>query len=154
MFQSSNTSKRLEIVFSAVLENVDRAAEETEKFLIAKGLENISFKIILGMREALVNAIIHGCGKVSRKMIRYDLQLEDDFLTITVEDQGNGFDWMSCLKADLPSMKDSGRGLSIMKKYFSDIKYNEKGNRLVLRTDIAKPTGGLNGKEKTNKESN
>jgi anti-sigma regulatory factor (Ser/Thr protein kinase) len=52
----------LDIALSATLENVDRAGEETKRFLESGGMGSCFFETVLVMREALTNAVIHGSG--------------------------------------------------------------------------------------------
>jgi anti-sigma regulatory factor (Ser/Thr protein kinase) len=122
--------------FSATLENVDKAAEKIKQFLIVNGIKEQSFNIVLGMREALINAVTHGNGSNSQKKVTFSLQLEGHNLIMEVEDEGEGFDWNTCLLKTLPSREESGRGLAIMKRTFTSIEYNEKGNRLILEIRI------------------
>lgn len=132
MFKVSQNSNEIDLLFSASLRNIDRAAEETKKFLKKAGTENQSFNIILGLREALINAVVHGSQNNSRKVIIYHLRIENDILFIEVKDEGYGFDWWTYFDKGIPSLHEHGRGLAIMKRYFSAIKYNERGNKLLL----------------------
>ncbi|MBW2609238.1 MAG: ATP-binding protein [Deltaproteobacteria bacterium] len=132
----ANDEIELKQSFSATLENVDRAAEKIQQFLIKTGIKDRSFNIILGMREALINAVTHGNGSDSKKKVTFRLQMEGHNLIMEVEDEGRGFDWNACLMKPLPSREESGRGLAIMKRTFTSIEFNEKGNRLILEKMI------------------
>ena len=132
MLKSSHKSKGINITLSATLTNIDRAAEKTERFLSTSNMEELIFDIILVLREALTNAVIHGSEKNPQKDVTYSLQAENGFLLMEVEDKGDGFDWRSYLDRDLPSEQGCGRGLAIMKRYSTSIEYNEKGNRVTL----------------------
>ena len=132
MFKVSQNSNEIYLSFSAFLRNIDRAAEETKRFLKKAGKENQSFNIILGLREALINAVVHGSRNNSRRVIIYHLRIENDIFFIEVEDEGYGFDWRAYFEKGIPKLHDHGRGLAIMKRYFSAMKYNERGNKLLL----------------------
>ena len=136
MFDVSQRLNSIDLSFSATLENIDKAAKETKSFLRKIGIENQCFNFILCMREALTNAVIHGCGKNCQKTVAYNLRIEGDYLIMEVKDNGRGFDWQAWLHKDPLPMNDSGRGLSIMKNYFPIIRYNEKGNRLILIKEL------------------
>jgi serine/threonine-protein kinase RsbW len=129
---SENKSKGLDISFAATLENVDKASKEIKRIIKRAGMKNLGFNIILGIREALINSVIHGSMGDGNKIIRLNMFLEDNGLIVEVEDQGEGFDWKAFIGKKLPSREESGRGLAIMKKSFSSIEYNEKGNRVVM----------------------
>ena len=60
-FQISQNNNRIDLAFSATLSNVDRAADMTKSFLITAGLEKQVFGVLLGLREALNNAVLKGC---------------------------------------------------------------------------------------------
>ena len=129
---SENRSKDLDISFAATLENVDRASKKIKRIIKREGIKNLGFNIILGVREALINSVIHGSMGDGSKIIRLNMFLGDNRLIVEVEDQGEGFDWKALISKKLPSMEESGRGLAIMKKSFSSIEYNQKGNRVVM----------------------
>jgi serine/threonine-protein kinase RsbW len=131
-----SNSNGIKLAFFATLENVDKAAKEIGKFFTSVGIKRKTFNIILCVREALINAVTHGSGRDDKKNINFELKLEGNNIIIEVEDEGEGFDWRTCLSKGLPSKEESGRGLAIMKKCFAEIKYNEKGNRLTLKGNI------------------
>jgi serine/threonine-protein kinase RsbW len=134
MFVVTRELDRVEMLFSATLENIDRAVEESRAFLSTMGEAKCPFEIVLIMREALSNAVLHGCAQDPDKTVRYSLQIEDKDLVIDVEDQGEGFDWRAAVhRAILPSIQhEHGRGLVIMSKYGANVLYNDKGNRLTV----------------------
>jgi serine/threonine-protein kinase RsbW len=45
------------------------------------------------LREALTNAVVHGCGEDSRKRISCLLRVRPRRLVIAIHDAGEGFDW-------------------------------------------------------------
>ncbi len=137
MFEIFKEPGHWSICLSASLENVDKASEEIKSFLLLTGIEKHLFHIILGMREALTNAVIHGSCFDCHKVISCSLRLKKDFLEMEIDDEGGGFDWRAFLTKKPDSSNEAGRGLAIMKKYFTDIEYNDKGNSLVLRKKIA-----------------
>ncbi len=131
VIEINDNDKKIRISFSATLENVDRVAERIKEFIKKAGIKE-EFNMILCTREALINAVTHGSRKDNRKTVTLRLQLSDRNLVLEVEDEGNGFDWRNRLKKKLPTNEESGRGLAIMKNYFSTVEYNEDGNRLRL----------------------
>jgi len=122
-----------EISFSASLANIDKAANEAQKLLIANGFETQWFNIILAVRETLTNAVLHGCQGDEDKSIKFAMDISGDHLIIDVEDTGEGFDWKTSLDKELPSTQTSGRGLAIIQKIFDTIIFNKKGNKIRLK---------------------
>ena len=135
-FQVSCRSNSLSIKFSACFKHIDQAAEEIKRFLIENGLEHKSFGIILSLREALLNAVIHGSDQKPYKMIQFKFNLTVTGLMMEIEDQGPGFDWRTFLNQKWKSTMESKRGLAIMKFYFSNITYNTKGNKILLKKQL------------------
>ncbi len=119
-------------------------------------------QIEVALYEAIYNAIEHGNLALSfsdkKKLIesgRYDrfiaerraeqpyagrsvgisLQLDERSLSITVTDEGTGFDWRACLsrKEDEAALLGvNGRGIRIMQSAFDDVRYNDTGNIVTL----------------------
>jgi serine/threonine-protein kinase RsbW len=96
--------------------------------------EHDLFSIKLALEEALVNAIKHGnqCDRNKKVEIAYSL-LPDRF-EIKITDEGEGFD-----PAEVPDPtaienleRPCGRGLMLIKHYMTEVRYNERGNSVVL----------------------
>jgi serine/threonine-protein kinase RsbW len=131
-FEVNRTAGKLDVILSPKLRYIDRAGEETERFLQENGVAVDPFGVLLIMREALTNAVLYGSRHEEDSQIRYSLRCESGTLTMEVEDDGDGFDWKS-LSADVPDItSECGRGMCIMTLYASGFHYNEKGNRLAV----------------------
>jgi serine/threonine-protein kinase RsbW len=131
-FEVNRTAGTLDVFLSPKLRHIDRAGEETERFLQENGVAVNPFGVLLIMREALTNAVLYGSRHEEDSQIRYSLRCESGTLTMEVEDDGDGFDWKS-LSTDVPDItSESGRGMAIMMLYSSGYQYNEKGNRLAV----------------------
>lgn len=131
----NRSKKGVKIILSPTLDDVDKAAEEIKSKLKGICISKRTFDIVLGIREALINAVKHGNNGDKNKNIICEFKREGKELTIKVFDEGDGFNWRKHLIKDLPSKEDSGRGIAIMKEYFNIIKFNEKGNQLTLKTE-------------------
>lgn len=132
VFEVSKAPGRLDIFLSPKLRYIDRAGEETERFLEENGAGINAFSVLLIMREALTNAVLYGSRHEEDSRVRYSLRLESGRLTMEVEDDGDGFDWKSRTSEVPDIMSESGRGMAIMSVYASGFQYNEKGNRLAV----------------------
>ncbi len=82
--------------------------------------------LLLSVTEATTNAIIHGNKCDLSKKVFIDVFVEDNNIIIKVKDQGNGFDPANIPDPTEPQnlLKDSGRGVYLMKVYMDDLKYN------------------------------
>lgn len=76
--------------------------------------------------------------ELSKRTTHINIDLKDKVLSVTITDQGKGFD-----TSKLPDPTDAehllrlhGRGIFITKMYFSKIEYNEKGNQVTLIKEL------------------
>ncbi len=135
-FDVSRGLNSMVIHLGSSMGNIDLANKETKSFL--KDLELISntFAVSLVMREGLTNAVKHAHGFDLNKTIKYTLRVQDENLIMEIEDQGDGFNWREVLKRLPETNIDHGRGLPIIKKYFTSLSFNEKGNKVILTKKI------------------
>lgn len=93
------------------------------------------FAVRLATAEALVNAIKHGNGSdQSRKVcVRYCITPERFW--IRIEDEGSGFnpDEVADLTDPANIAKPGGRGIMLMRRYMSEVIFNDKGNVVEMR---------------------
>jgi len=136
-FQIKHGVDRLTITFQSTMENIDRADQESRIFLEKSGLQSEIFPVCLCMREGLTNAVRHGHQNNRSKMVKYCLTRIGKELIMEIEDEGDGFDWKSAEKRKPDSDSDHGRGLVIIRKYFSTYAFNEKGNKLTLVKNVS-----------------
>ncbi len=79
----------------------------------------------------------HGSCCQCERTIKFDLRVLDDYLSMEIEDEGKGFDWRSEMKGEHPDQtSECGRGLAIMRAYSTQIAFNEKGNKLILKKKV------------------
>src|ERR1035441_6135746 len=113
--------------------------EAAEKFLIAfrwwgQAILNRaqSFASELLLREALTNAVVHGCRADPGKQVRCSLRLNGRRLLIAVEDDGEGFDWHAAARNSAAFAQCSGRGIELLRLYASGFRYVCRGNRVTI----------------------
>ncbi len=86
--------------------------------------------IAMAVHELVANAIEHGNCANSTKFVH--LHLSED--SVSVEDEGRGFDWqsrtMNGVSLDLDS--ERGRGLAMVQLMSGTLVFNESGNRIIL----------------------
>ena len=114
-------------------------------------------KVVSGISELLINAIEHGnlnigyseksqlkhdgmwekeiihrlsLPEYKDKTVHVDFKKEDKMISITIRDEGNGFDWRDYLEFHPERMFDcNGRGIAMAKALsFDSIQYSDKGN--------------------------
>lgn len=86
--------------------------------------------------EASSNCIIHGNKSDEKKIIEVEIDIDEEKIVITLKDEGEGFDINNVPDPTLPEniLKDSGRGIHIMKSFLTELKYSftEKGTETIL----------------------
>ena len=92
-----------------------------------------SYRIKLGLHEALINAVTHGNNLDPNKLVRVRRIITPNWCVWQIQDQGNGLDIKKRFYK-LPEKLSSlnGRGLYIINECFDDIRWSNKGNRLQL----------------------
>ncbi len=138
-FITRKEKKSIEFIFPSVVKNIDYACEESTRYLRSE-ITNIGdqlFAINLVIREGLTNAIRHGNKGDPQKQVRFLLSIKKGpSLFMEIADQGDGFDWKKETGKVPDDDKEHGRGIQIMRMYFDDYVYNEKGNILYLKKNI------------------
>jgi anti-sigma regulatory factor (Ser/Thr protein kinase) len=93
-----------------------------------------SFAAELLVREALTNAVVHGChadpGKQVRCVLRWRVQSRR--LLIAVEDDGDGFDWREAWCNAAAPADCSGRGILMLRLYSTRVRYSARGNSVTI----------------------
>ncbi len=139
LFEVVQTSDSINFHFSSTMENIDEVCDRSTSYLVSmiKGVEKQLFAINLVMREGLTNAVRHGNAGDPKKKVKFLLNLsQNQVLKLTIEDQGDGFDWRKQKEADLSDDEDHGRGIIIIDTYFTSHSFNEKGNILFLEKNL------------------
>jgi len=82
--------------------------------------------LLLAVTEATTNAIIHANKCDLSKLVSIHAHIEDSKLIVKVKDEGTGFDPSTVPDPTEPEnlLKDSGRGVYLMKVYMDEVKYN------------------------------
>lgn len=126
-----------------VLRQGDTATLKEFEATIFEGLkeggfdEGEIFAIRLAMEEAVANGFRHGNEGDPRKSVTVTFGIDDSGMTLTVEDQGTGFDPTAVpdptedANLEIPS----GRGLMLMRAYMTEVVVIPPGNRIEMRFD-------------------
>ncbi|MEI7848078.1 MAG: ATP-binding protein [Chloroflexota bacterium] len=124
----------LEWKYSATLQNVEQvckaAAPVFEKFTSTK---KDRFAVELLLREALNNAVIHGCFENPHLFFICRIEISEREVILTVSDDGPGFDWRKKTEVNPDDSAESGRGLAIFALYSNSTLFNLTGNCVTLK---------------------
>ncbi|MEA3286994.1 MAG: ATP-binding protein [Candidatus Marinimicrobia bacterium] len=128
----------IEITISATVDHVDRAVVSVKKTLAAKFSNYDDFSLELILRETLMNAVKHGSGYDAKKKIFLKLSWDDQYFYIQIRDEGQGFSYTPGIPKKAIPDSESGRGLPIIEYYAKQIRFNETGNEVKIKTRISK----------------
>jgi len=96
--------------------------------------------IFLAVTEATTNAIIHANKCDTNKKVTIDAYVENSKLIIKIKDEGEGFEPGNIPDPTEPEnlLKDSGRGIYLMRVYIDDMEYirTPSGMELVFKVNL------------------
>lgn len=117
----------------ASLENADFICSDISTWLMELNISSHLFSIELLAREALNNAIIHGCQMNPAGKIYAELQHDENALRLKIRDDGAGFNWRESLQEDTADDEvENGRGLKLYRLYADQVEFNDSGNQVTL----------------------
>ena len=108
--------------------------------LIDKVCEDLSLNedyygnILIAVTEAVNNAIIHGNKNVESKVVKVDVSKNNNALTFSVADQGDGFDFENLPDPTAPENleKPDGRGIFLMKNLSDGVEFESNGSKVCI----------------------
>lgn len=116
-------SRRVDITYASELKSVDDA--ETLVLEMAQGIgldEDEQHKLGIALREAMVNAVVHGNQYSAQKKVHMKASAADGALTVVITDEGKGFE-ISKVPDPLAQenlLKESGRGILLMQAFVDE----------------------------------
>jgi serine/threonine-protein kinase RsbW len=120
-----------EKVFTRVVPSDPDILPELEDYIIriAKDADLDDTKInslALSFSEAISNSMRHGNHYDKTKTVTINVTIDDDKMLVSLKDEGPGFDLQRVPDPTKPEniLKDSGRGIHIMKNFLDDLHYN------------------------------
>lgn len=123
------------IVIESKIENIskiekiiDDVSEE------AKINSEVYGKMLIATVEAVNNSIVHGNKEDDSKKVKVEFNVEKDFISIFIEDEGPGFNFYNVPDPTTPENIENihGRGVYLMKHLADDVIFHDKGNRVEI----------------------
>ncbi|HEV2274151.1 MAG TPA: ATP-binding protein [Acidobacteriaceae bacterium] len=119
------------------LESVNRLEQTAEEMAKKAGAEEDDvFRIAMAVREAAVNAVLHGNSYDPNKRVTASFEMTGDALVICIADQGNGLDPDSLPDPLAPEnlLRGSGRGIFLIRSFMDEVKFRQlhPGTELTL----------------------
>ncbi len=119
------------------MESVDAVEAAAEKLAIEAGLdEDERFRVTMAVREAAVNAVLHGNEYDPAKRIAVSLENTGEALVFTIADQGKGLDAESLPDPRTPEnlLRGTGRGIFLIRSFMDEVHFRKlhPGTELTL----------------------
>ena len=122
------TVQRVSYTLESSLESVNKAEEEATKVATRAGFdEDEAGRISMAVREATVNAVLHGNHYDTNKRVSLSFENTGNELIITVQDQGTGLDPNAVADPLAPEnlLKQSGRGIFLIRAFMDDVQFRK-----------------------------
>ena len=119
----SGATGDVERLLESTLESVDAAEDLVLQVAQEAGFEEEHLhKIGMAVREAMVNAVVHGNRYNLRKRVHLKVSVQDERLSIVIVDEGEGYE-----PKELPDplaeenlLRQSGRGLLLIRAFVDE----------------------------------
>ena len=121
----SSAGETVERTFDSTLESVDSAEELVAGIAGRAGFhEEDLLKIGMAVREAMVNAVVHGNRYAAHKKVRLLASSGVGRLTVKVADEGDGFDIEHLPDPLAPEnlLRSSGRGIFLIRSFMEEVR--------------------------------
>jgi serine/threonine-protein kinase RsbW len=144
------TEQRVSYTLDSSLETIDNAEANATRVATELGFaDDEVMQISMAVREAAVNAVLHGNAYAPDKKVILVFERSGSDLIITIRDQGSGMDLSKIPNPLAPEnlLKTSGRGIFLMRSFMDavEIRPSATGTELKLIKHVHGPTAG--GKE-------
>ena len=121
----------------STLESVNKAEEMAGQLAAKAGFDEDSRDgITMAVREAMINAVLHGNAYDPNKRVNLSLEQNDRELIVTISDEGRGLepDEIPDPLAEENLMKQSGRGIFIIRAFMDEVRFRklEPGTEITL----------------------
>ncbi|MBZ5571847.1 MAG: ATP-binding protein [Acidobacteriia bacterium] len=144
------TEHRVSYTLDSTLETVDSAEQTAGRIAVEAGFgEDEVMQISMAVREAAVNAVLHGNAYDPGKKVKLEFETTGGDLVITIRDQGKGLDPAKIPDPLAPEnlMKTSGRGIFLIRSFMDEVQIYPSltGTEIKLVKHVPGAPGG--GKE-------
>ncbi len=132
-----STTSRASLTLSSSLESVDKVERIAEEFAARAGFDEDTVpNIAMAVREAAVNAILHGNAYNPTKQLTASFEANADGLIVRIADQGQGFDADNLPDPLAPEniLRGSGRGIFLIRAFMDEVHFRQlhPGTELTL----------------------
>ena len=134
---SDSSQNRASLTLGSSIESVDIVERTAEEFAERAGFDPDTVpNIAMAVREAAVNAVLHGNAYDPAKQITASFETNSDALIVRIADQGPGLDPDTVPDPLAPEniLRGSGRGIFLIKAFMDEVHFRQlhPGTELTL----------------------
>jgi serine/threonine-protein kinase RsbW len=134
---SGSKAGRLCLSLRSTMESVGRVESAAYKLAGEAGLdEDVRFRVTMAVREAAINAVLHGNEYDPAKQIAVSLENTGKALVFTIADQGRGLDTEKLPDPLAPQnlLRGTGRGIFLIRSFMDEVHFRQlhPGTELTL----------------------
>jgi serine/threonine-protein kinase RsbW len=144
------TTNRVSFTLDSTLQTVDSAEQTASRIAAEAGFgEDEVIQISMAVREAAVNAVLHGNAYDPDKKVTLDFERTSRDLVITIRDQGKGLDETKIPDPLAPEnlLKSSGRGIFLIRSFMDDVQIHASQTGTEIKLIKHVPGSAGTGKE-------
>lgn len=106
--------------------------------------EDVIFSVKLCLHEAVINAVKHGNKLNSDLTVEIDINIDENWLTIEVTDQGEGFNFKRLPDPTKPEnvLKLEGRGIFLINNLMNKVQFSNGGRTIKMMKKVKKGRRG------------
>jgi len=129
--------QRVSYRMESTLDSVNKAEEMADQIASQAGIdEDTRSGISMAVREAMINAILHGNAYDANKRVNLTFEQNGRELIVIISDEGEGF-----IPEEVPDplapenlLKESGRGIFLMRAFMDEVRFRklEPGTEITL----------------------
>ena len=141
------TEQRVSYTLDSTLETVDSAEQAASRIASEAGFDDDEvMRIAMAVREAAVNAVLHGNAYDPGKKVSLAFEQTGGNLVITIRDQGKGLDLEKIPDPLAPEnlLKTSGRGIFLIRSFMDEVHISpsQTGTEIKLVKHVHGPAEG------------
>ena len=127
----------MSLTLPSSLESVDTIEHTAHEFAVRAGFDEDTVpNIAMAVREAAINAVLHGNAYNPAKQVTAAFETNSDALVVRIADQGTSFDPGSLPDPLAPEniLRGSGRGIFLIRAFMDEVHFRQlhPGTELTL----------------------
>jgi serine/threonine-protein kinase RsbW len=125
---ADSTTSRVSYTLDSSIDSVNKLEQTAELIALRAGFdEDTVANISMAVREAAVNAVLHGNEYDANKILTATFETNADSLVIRIADQGRGLDPDTLPDPLAPEniLRGSGRGIFLIRAFMDEVKFRQ-----------------------------